>query len=144
MRLPTLKLVRFIDTKEGTLGALMSKGVKICLIAELPWRENRSNISCIPPGTYRVDYLPRSGSGRYKDVYHVQNVPNRFGILIHCGNLTGDVHQGLKTHSHGCQLPALKVGRIKGQRAGFASRQALRKIHAVVKRQSFLLEVLSV
>ena len=138
---PTLALIRFMDTREGTLGLLMANGRKICLMGELPWRDNRSDISCIPAGTYRVDYLPSSGSGRYRDVYHVQAVPGRFGILIHTGNLTGDVHQGLRTHSHGCLLPGTRVGKIKGQRAVFASRQALAAIHDAVKRQTFLLAV---
>ena len=125
----------------GTVSRLMHQGQHICYILELPDRQNQSNISRIPAGRYTVRYLPRSGSGKYKDVYHVINVPKRFGILIHPGNWAGDKVKGFKTHSWGCLLPATRMGKLAGQRAGLASRGALRRIHKITNRESFYLEI---
>lgn len=54
---------------------------------ELPWRDNRTNVSCIPQGEYRVTKRPASASAKYKyDHLQVQNVLNRDAILFHVGN----------------------------------------------------------
>ena len=136
-----LKIVRVKSDNEGTLGTLFFEGNKICMIGEPPWRKNIANKSCIPTGTYTVNYLPKSASGKYRDVYHLQNVPNRSGVLIHCGNFMGNSDLGFKTHSLACLLPGLRAGRLQGQRAVLASRSALKKIHSIVKRKTFLLEI---
>ncbi len=39
---------------EQTIGSLMMDGEIFCYTLELPWRENRKNISCIPIGDYEV------------------------------------------------------------------------------------------
>lgn len=142
-----LTLRRFLSDDEGTLGTLFHGNREICLIAELPWRDNRSNLSHIPPGpmrvgTYLVKYLERSASGKYRDVYHVQGVPGRGGILTHAGNFTGDTTKGLRADSWGCLLPGKRAGRLGGQRAVLASRGALADIHAITNRQSFELEII--
>lgn len=136
-----LDLYRFHSDDEGTLGLLMAEGLEICVMGELPWRDNRQDVSCIPVGTYTVDYLPRSASGKYRDVYHVRNVPGRGGILIHPGNFTGDKARGYRTHSWGCLLPGSRLGRLQGQRAVLASRAALRRLHDITERNGLLLEI---
>lgn len=134
-------LYRYHCDDEGTLGVLLHAGRIVCQMGELPWRDNRANLSCIPVGEYQVNYLPRSGSGRYRDVYHVVGVEGRAGILIHPGNLTGDRTKGLKTHSWGCLLPGSRLGRLRGQRAVLASRSALADLHLVTSRNGFTLVV---
>lgn len=109
---------------------------------ELPDRNNTPNRSRILPGLYLCKYLPRSASGKYKDVYHVTQVSGRSGILQHPGNVAGDTTKGYKSHSWGCQLPALRLGKLYNQLAGLGSRAALRKLHAVTGRQDFYLEVI--
>ena len=141
-RLKTLHLHRAGSTSHGTPSTLKYKGEIICWMMELPDRDNKSNLSCIPKGKYLVKYLPRSGSDKYRDVYHVTNVPNRSGILIHAGNYTGDRMSGFRTHSYGCLLPASRLGVLAEQIAGLASRNALRSIHEITQRQSFYLEIL--
>lgn len=136
-----LRLERGKSTSEGTAGRLSLNGQFVCYMLELPARQNASNISRIPAGRYTVRHLPRSGSGKYRDVYHVINVPNRFGILIHQGNFAGDRQQGYKTHSWGCLLPAKRLGTLSGQLAGLASRSALKTLHKAVDRQTFILEI---
>lgn len=137
-----LTLYRFHGDTEGTLGLLVAGGGEVCLVGELPWRENAPNKSCIPAGRYRVLHLPRSASGKYRDVYHVQDVPGRAGILIHAGNFTGDTTQGLRSDSWGCLLPGTRLGRLSGQRAVLASRAALGKLHEVTGRRAFHLEII--
>lgn len=50
---------------------------------ELPDKENQKEISCIPCGEYEV---VKRYSEKYKDHFHILNVPNRDYILIHNAN----------------------------------------------------------
>lgn len=137
----TLRLVRLVQGDQGTVGSLLDGVDRICLMGELPWRENRADRSRIPAGTYRVEYLARSGSGKYRDVYWVRDVPGRSGILIHAGNVMGDVEQGYRADSWGCLLPGKRMGHLWDQRAVLSSRAALRELHKVTGRRPFNLEI---
>ena len=126
-----LHLVRL----QPSIGALITREGFICYVMEPPWRDNRSNVSCIPIGDYDVDYLPKSASGKYRDVYHVKNVKDRSGILIHKGNTVND--------TLGCILPGARVGSLSGQQAVLGSAQAMRSIHKLTGRKAFKLHVRS-
>lgn len=67
-----------------------------CKSLELPWKDNKKNVSCIPSGSYWVDkYLsPTKGRGI---VFQFSNVPGRSNIQIHKGNYFTDIL--------GCTLP---------------------------------------
>jgi hypothetical protein len=54
---------------------------------EPPWQHNMRNISCIPAGEYVVK---KHFSRKFGDCFHVLDVPNRSGILIHAGNYVQD------------------------------------------------------
>jgi hypothetical protein len=95
-----------------------------CFTMEPPWRDNRSNVSCIPPGEYKV--VPRH-SKKYGHHFHVTNVEGRSFILEHSGNLAGDKSKGLITHSWGCLLFGMAQGWMRGQRAIFRSKEAIYK-----------------
>jgi hypothetical protein len=41
--------------EEGTNGTLFNSGKFLCHTIELPWNDNKRNISCIPEGTYEVE-----------------------------------------------------------------------------------------
>lgn len=137
-----LQLYRFLSDRDGTVGLLMVDWRRVCFVGELPWKDNRANVSCIPNGLYQVEYLARSASGRYQDVYHVREVDGRTGILIHKGNYTGDRELGMRSDSWGCLLPGSRVGRLSGQRCVLASGSALMDLHDVVGRNDFELEVM--
>ncbi|MCK4765120.1 MAG: hypothetical protein KAW12_23175 [Candidatus Aminicenantes bacterium] len=79
----------------GELRVLDESGGELyhCKTLELPWKENRRRISCIPPGTYRVK---KRWSPRFRHHFHVFDVPNRTWILIHHGNFY--------TNTKGCIL----------------------------------------
>lgn len=99
---------RFSHEEEQTLGYGIvfneNNGVKysFCTL-ELPWRNNERRISCIPVGTYRV---VKRWSEKYKDHFHVLDVPNRSFILLHSGNYN--------RHTLGCILVGKKHVDIDG------------------------------
>jgi len=102
-----------------TYGTFTIEGESFSTI-ERPWLNNRSNISCIPEGQYITKYLPRSASGKYKRVWHMQAVPNRSGILIHNGNFV--------SHSRGCLILGTGKSILGGKPAVIGSRKALREV----------------
>ena len=59
----TLVLTR-IYLAGGTNGTLLLHGAPICHTIELPWLGNRTDVSCIPAGRYR---LRRTWSPRFGD-----------------------------------------------------------------------------
>lgn len=66
-----------------TLGSMYySDGTLICKTMELPWKDNKRGISCIPEGTYKVIKQPPKADRNYWYLRFV-NVPGRSGILIH-------------------------------------------------------------
>lgn len=130
-------LLRWKSSEQGTLGTLFAHNFQ-CRMLELPWRENRPQVSCIPEGVYLVNWYK---SPKFGWVYHVEEVSERSGILIHAGNLAGDVTKGFKSHSHGCLLPCGYYGRIDGQTAGLLSGPTVRALAEVLNREQFTLEV---
>ncbi|WP_139164048.1 DUF5675 family protein [Desulfoluna spongiiphila] len=122
----TLYLTRLTQSDQGTEGILTVPALGFaCFTLELPWRENRPNVSCIPPGTYPMEWrvTPRRAS------YHIRQVPHRTYILVHSGNYAGDIRKGLKTHVEGCVLLGRRMGWLNGQRAVLVSRATVRQFN---------------
>lgn len=88
---------------------------------EPPWKDNKQNISCIPPGEYEFVFMPKSSSGRYRNCYHIKGVPGRSEILIHGGNTVAN--------TRGCILPGKRIGRLAGEMAVLNSKSALSEIN---------------
>ena len=129
----TLNLVRFANTGREVIGAIFDGYNLLTYTLEPPWNDNQRGASCIPPGEYKVSYMKRSGTGKYRDVYWVREVPNRSAILIHKGNTVNE--------TLGCILPGAKVGKLRGQWAVLDSRGGLNKLHNIVQREEFTLNV---
>ncbi len=104
---------------EGTNGLLCLQGKPICSTIELPWRNNKRMISCIPEGRYR---LIRGRYHKHGDQIGVMNVPGREAILIHPGNSALEDLQG-------CIAP---VTTHTGPGKGLYSRIALERLKSVV------------
>lgn len=138
--LPALTLTRFHWGDEGTFSNLVLPDGKVLICAELPWRDNKNDISCIPAGDYVATHIVRTPSGR-SEVFALRDVPGRTGVLIHVGNYAGDVTRGFKTHSQGCILPGRVWGTLLGQRAVLASAPAMRQLNKAVDRKNFLLKI---
>jgi len=81
----TESLLTILNEKEETIFN--------CYTLELPWNDNKKQISCIPKGEYNVE---KRQSTKYKNHFHVLDVPNRSYILIHQGNYNW--------HTKGCIL----------------------------------------
>ena len=85
-------LTRERGTSKQTTGSLVAQNGQstfTCKTLELPWMNNKQNISCIPTGEYKVKW---AFSPRFlKYMYHVQNVKGRSGIRFHVGNYYTDI-----------------------------------------------------
>ena len=81
-----LTLYRFYEDNKTTIGHILHNDMRLCYTLELPDRENKNRISCIPKGIYSPYFIESSASGKYKKVYHIPDVPGRTGVLIHKGN----------------------------------------------------------
>jgi len=136
-----LFLYRFKSTDEGTFGVIASNGYWWYTL-ELPYRDNKPNISCIPIGSYNVGmrYSPHFK----RNVYHVKNVPNRNYILIHPANFAGDISKGWQTHLQGCITLGKKIGKAlnkfgKKQECVLNSRIAIMELEEYLEEQPFKL-----
>lgn len=135
--MPRIVLERFSTGKHGTFGRTVGLG-SLHFTAELPWKGNKPNISCIPLGIYPCAVVH---SAKFGPVYQVRDVPGRSHILIHAGNYAGDVARGFRTHSHGCILPGMHWGWLGDQRAVLASRTAVSEWMRCLNGKPFILEV---
>lgn len=96
----TLERVYLTDR---TLGSLYRNGETIAKVLELPWKENKRAVSCIPEGVYRVIKQPPKPDRNYP-YFRLPDVPGRSGILIHRGTKPD--------HSKGCLLVASRFRNI--------------------------------
>jgi len=132
-------LNRFEKSDQGTVGIWSCPEIGFaCYLLELPWRNNMRKYSCIPTGEYMC--VSRY-SKKYGYHYLITGVDGRTWILLHTGNLAGDVLKGYKTHSLGCLLPGLKLGYLAGQRAVLNSRLAKKKFMRLMNNEPFKLKV---
>lgn len=136
-----IDLVRYKSSAQGTLGLLKVDDETYFYTLELPWKNNNTNVSCIPKGTYL--FTPRY-SQKYREHYLVNDVEGRTYILMHSGNVAGDLEQGYKTHSAGCILIGKYVGKLWGQDAVLGSRIALRKLNNKLEREKHILRITGV
>lgn len=109
-----VELVRLERGDAATLGGLIVDGKSICWTLEEPWRDNRTDVSCIPTGRYplRLEYSPSKGM----ELWTIKDVPERSYVRIHVGNTVDD--------TEGCPLTGTKPGYLKGKRAVLGSRDA--------------------
>ncbi|MGM9476226.1 DUF5675 family protein [Pedobacter sp. GSP4] len=105
--------------KNGTNGQISYQGCVICECIELPWRNNKRNISCIPEGRYALIKRYHTKHGEQLALSHV---PKREAILIHPANFALRELQG-------CIAPVTKC---KGEGVGDYSRIALERLHSLV------------
>lgn len=85
--MPVIEIRRFYRGADCTLGCL-TVGDYRCFTLELPWRDNRANVSCIPAGAYKAR---KYHSPRHGNVLLFEGVPGRTWIEIHAGNYTRQV-----------------------------------------------------
>lgn len=103
----------------GTNGELYTKGERICFTIELPWLNNKHQVSCIPEGRYELEKRYSEHLGWH---FHLKDVVNRSLILIHPAN---DAVKELK----GCIAP---VSILTSEGKGLQSRIAFEKMKSII------------
>ena len=88
-----LVIVRTLDNGTQTIGQgfILDKFGRVLFsfkTLELSYKNNARKISSIPCGNYK---LIKRHSPKFKNHFHILNVPNRDYILIHSGNFFTDI-----------------------------------------------------
>ena len=120
-----MKLKRVFTNKKYILGILTLKG-KMFFALELPWLENKRNVSCIPTGIYKIN---KHISPKFGDCFSIKNVKNRSDILIHSGNSIND--------TQGCILVGCD---INNRGLVFNSKIALEELLSLAPDEELLIE----
>lgn len=129
---------RLESTEYGTFGRLTVDKMQF-QTGELQWLENVSDKSCIPAGIYECSWNYSPKLQRF--AYHVEDVPNRTGILIHVANLMGRKDLDYKSDVEGCIGLGLKIGFLYGQRALQLSAKAIESFEFYMAHEPFILEI---
>ncbi len=127
-----LTLKRVDKNDECIFGALFLEEKELCKTLELPWRDNQKGISCIPAGEYKLSPYP---SSRFGEVYIVNDVPNREGILIHVGNTVDDIE--------GCILVGDSYGKLNGKKAVLNSKQTFKVLKELLGNEEYMLNIVN-
>lgn len=108
----TVKLVRDYqeNDEQGTFGTWTTDSGFSVYSLELPNRQNKSNISCIPVGSYKCTMKASPAHGL---VYYILNVPGRMDVEIHPANLAGDKEKGWFSQLLGCVSLGRSIGTFK-------------------------------
>jgi hypothetical protein len=133
-------LIREFSNDYGTFGHIEIDG-HIWATGELPWRDNKNGISCIPTGTYKVAWLKSPTKGW---CYHILNVQGRDGILIHKGNYCGDINKGYKSDIKGCILLGLGFKTVRDQTVVADSAAAIKKFIEYTKNDDLNITIVGV
>ena len=101
-----LLLIRDTFTDKSVLGKLYCNSEFIAHTLELPWKDNKKSVSCVPAGKYSCRVrLARESSTR--DYVHllVEDVKDRSYILFHRGNYPSDSRGCILTGTHRAEEP---------------------------------------
>lgn len=130
-----LHLHRFYNDQNRTLGMLTIVGDPNFTLwtCENPWLDNTPFKSCIPRGVYTCK--PFSGT-KYKEVYQVMDVADRWSVLIHWGNTPKD--------TQGCILLGLQCGEVLGEQGVLNSKKAVKKLKKALDYERFELTITGV
>ena len=123
---------------QGTFGVLYAGPFRF-FTGELPWRDNKPCISCIPKGSYTGlwTYSPRFK----RKMFLLRKAEGRSGIRIHPANLMGDRQKKYIRQLEGCIALGEKIGWLKKQKAILISRPAVRRFEAWAAGETFKLEI---
>ena len=135
MILITMKRIHTGD--EGTSGIMYAPNFTCCTL-ELPWKDNKDNVSCITNGLYNVTPYK---SHTFGDCFHIDEVYSRENILIHPLNFAGDKSKGKRSESEGCIGVGMYHDIMRGQLAVMKSRVAMDKLTKFIGGEEFLLSI---
>jgi Family of unknown function (DUF5675) len=105
-------LIRSPSTDHGTFGILKLDDGSAFFTAELPWRDNQHDISCIPAGTYT---FKKVNSPKHGECYMGVDIPDRNAVEIHVANYAGDVTKGFRSDLEGCIALGKSFGLLRAE-----------------------------
>ena len=136
---PDAVLERHESGDQGTFGRIWARGLSL-FSGELPWRDNRLDVSCIPqPGLHRVVWTWSPRFRRF--MYLLLGTEPRAGVRKHSANLMGDRALGFRAQLNGCIALGERLGWIDGQKALLLSAPAIRRFESHMGHAPFLLEI---
>jgi RHS repeat-associated protein len=121
-------IIRYRYSKRGTIGYLYvyndkDSDVLTGMTLELPWRNNKRDISAIPEGKYKAELFFRGDKYKVPVQIRLLNVPGRSGILIHNGNWIKD--------TKGCILVGFELSFNKNKQL-FELKQSTDKLRELI------------
>ncbi|KKL64542.1 hypothetical protein LCGC14_2163970 [marine sediment metagenome] len=123
MKSMTLKRVTTIEG--GTFGVLIDQLVPFALTLELPWKDNKPFVSCIPSGIYTCE---RIKSPKFGHTFRINDVPDRYDILFHRGNI--------KKHTEGCIVVGEQFEYLYDKVAVLASKKGFKEFMSRLKKET--------
>lgn len=141
MEVRKVVLTRYRHTEDATYGDLHiysdSRHLAYCSILELPWRDNKQNVSRVPSGKYTIVL---EWSNRFKMMlWEIKSVANRSECKFHSANFVNQLN--------GCMAFARAFSDIDGDGINDAtySRATMEKfhraMHPVTQAQLTILDV---
>lgn len=80
-----LIILRYSKLENATLGVAIVNGKRVADTLELPWKENKDEISCIPCGIYNYE-VGKQNKPPHSKCIKIHDVPSRDAIQIHAAN----------------------------------------------------------
>lgn len=123
----------------GSFGKLILPDGSSFFTCERSWADNKTSVSCIPPGVYelrkrRSGVVERTTDGQYTEGWEVTNVPGRTYIMLHPANWPSELE--------GCIAPGQGFGMLDGRLAVTHSRKAFDQLMQFLKsRETWYLDI---
>lgn len=133
-----VRLERFESSDAGTFGTVYANGLEL-VSAELPWRQNQPDVSCIPEGTYEARWCFSPRLQQYS--YLLRDVPAREGIRIHAANFAGDRSMRFRSQLNGCIALGRQIKFVDRQQSLIDSSSAVREFDSRLKAEPFMMEI---
>lgn len=131
---------RFLYSDEGTFGVLKYGDLRL-YSGELPWRNNKNDISCIYNGEYECIY--NNSEVLKRSSYLIKDMSGRTGIRIHSANYMGDKSKGFLSELKGCISLGCGIGFYKNQICLTESKLAIEKFENKLNFNKFILNIKS-
>lgn len=140
----SVKLQRLQTGDQGTFGRVIVPAMSgrpgfVLFTGELPYRDNQSDISCLPVGEF--DTVWAWSDHFRRTMYLLLGTDPRAGIRAHSANFMGDLSMGYKRQLNGCIAFGEKVGIMDGQKALLLSAPAVRRFESHMEYKRFTLEI---
>lgn len=124
-------VIKTIKQHDCTIGTLNVDAFR-CFTLELPWKDNQTNVSCIPAGHYNGQKITSPSLG---ECLEIKDVLGRSYIRIHAGNYTRQIR--------GCILVGESLADIDGDSVIDVtnSKSTLSELMDIVGNDEFLVTI---